>query len=207
MVAALEAPNKKPISRKKLAFAQAVALGSTLSSAYRQVFSPTCARGTAEAQGCRLGLELRSEILRLKAESWSIDAMGMQERRSLLGKIARRGSAAEPTAADSIRAIAEDATLAGERRQDESQANVGVVIDMTQVLAALAGAIVGGSAVQGSITPQRAEPVFDLVGAPVATSLDEASALAPAVTEISASQEMASTGVDPVGAADVWADE
>lgn len=213
MVAALEAAASKPerpLRARELAFAEAVALGSSLTAAYKLAIRPHATRRTAEVEGSRLGIKLRGHIQRLRAESWSQKVLVMQERRALLAETAR-GAKGAPTHADRIRAIAEDATLAGERRQDESQANVGVVIDMSQVLAALAGAIVGGSAVQqhasarAASQPQRAEPVFDLVASPVAQ--DETTALAPPVTEIAAPQEMASAGVDPVGAGDVWADE
>lgn len=74
--------------------------------------------------------------------------LDMRERRGFLARVVRdKRRFPSPDAGTRINAIREDAILAGERRQDGTQVNVGVVVSLGDVLGGLGGAkaLLGGA--------------------------------------------------------------
>lgn len=163
MVAAAELPSKKLLSVKRAKFAALVAEGATQQAAYRLIFSPHCKKSTAEVEGSRIANEpeVLAEIARIRNASWSQRVLVMQERRGLLGDIARKGVKAKPTAGDAIAAIREDAILCGERRTDGTQVNIGGDLNLSLVLQSLRN----GATTPALTVTQEAEVLPVLAGA------------------------------------------
>ena len=88
-----------------------------------------------------------AKIAELRARADMEAVMSMNERRRLLAETARKAKGT-PTHADRIRAIAEDATLAGERRSDATQVNIAVAVSLGDILGSL-----------GGVSPVEAVPV------------------------------------------------
>lgn len=136
---------KYPILAREDRFACLIAAGSTQAEAYRLVYGASRwpdKRGAEIAN--RPQVRARVEELRRKAAEGVV--LDMRRRRETLARIAEHtgGWGEAPGYGERIAAIREDAILAGERRTDGTQINIGVQVTAPVILAALRGLSVAG---------------------------------------------------------------
>lgn len=131
--------------------------GKNQTTAYRLAWktSANTARALAVRVMSRPHVLARIDELRAKVIAEGIG--NMQERRKHLWDKIRAKAEGKPSHSDQINAIREDAILAGERRQDGSQVNVGVVVSLGDVLGGLGGA----KALLGAVTQSPAVAVAE----------------------------------------------
>lgn len=186
---------RRSLSPKKAKFAALIAEGATQQAAYRAVISPHCTKNTAEVEGSRMALrpEVREEIERIRQASWTDRVLVMQERRALLGDIARKGAKAKPSASDAIAAVREDAILAGERRTDGTQVVVNGDVSVSLVLQSLRG---GLAPAIPAAQDARAVPV-DVAAVPV--GIDEPAARALPAPVVPAPASAPTLALGPLG--------